>query len=203
MTTYVPSTIEIADDSPEAIAELFEARGLGDGLPVVAPTAPRVDAMLERAVGDPDEVLATLLPRAGIVTRRVVAINAVLAGCTPEAFPVVLTAIRALARPEMNLRGVNATTHPVAPMVLVHGEIVTTARFASGSARSAPATGPMRPSAARCASSCSTSREHARARATQPRTDNPRSTRSARPRTSTRHRGRATRRVAACSRRAR
>ena len=38
VTTYVPSTIEIADDSPEAIAELFETRGLGDGLPVVAPT---------------------------------------------------------------------------------------------------------------------------------------------------------------------
>ena len=132
MTTYSPSTIEIDDDSPEAIVELFEARGLGDGLPVVAPTPPRVDAMLEHAAGDPDEVLATLLPRAGIVTRRVVAINAVLAGCTPETFPVVLTAIRALARPEMNLRGVNATTHPVAPMVLVHGEIATTARFASG-----------------------------------------------------------------------
>ena len=132
MTTYSPSTIEIADDSPEAIAELFEARGLGDGLPVVAPTPARVDAMLEHAAGDPDEVLATLLPRAGIVTRRVVAINAVLAGCPPETFPVVLTAIRALARPEMNLRGVNATTHPVAPMVLVHGEIATTARFASG-----------------------------------------------------------------------
>ncbi len=67
--------------------------------------------MLEHADGDPDEVLTTLLPRAGIVTRRVVAINAVLAGCPPATFPVVLTAVRALARPEMNLRGVNATTH--------------------------------------------------------------------------------------------
>ena len=132
MATYAPTTIELTDDSPEVIAELFEARGLGDGLPVVAPTPARVDAMLEQADGDPDEVLATLLPRAGIVTRRVVAINAVLAGCVPQTFPVVLTAIRALARPEMNLRGVNATTHPVAPMVLVHGEIASSARFASG-----------------------------------------------------------------------
>ena len=132
MATYAPSTVDLADDSPEAIADLFEERGLGDGLPVVPPTPARVEAMLERADGDPDEVLATLLPRAGIVTRRVVAINAVLAGCPPETFPVVLTAIRALARPETNLRGVNATTHPVAPLVLVHGEIATTARFASG-----------------------------------------------------------------------
>ena len=43
--------------------------------------------MLEHAAGDPDEVLATLLPRAGIVTRRVVAINAVLAGCPPDDVP--------------------------------------------------------------------------------------------------------------------
>ena len=84
------------------------------------------------ADGDPDEVLATLLPRAGIVTRRVVAINAVLAGCPPATFPVVLTAVRALARPEMNLRGVNATTHLVAPLVLVHGEIARPPGFASG-----------------------------------------------------------------------
>jgi len=76
VTTYVPTTVDIADDSPEALVDLFEARGLGDGLPVVAPTPSRVDAMLEHASGDPDEVLATLLPRAGIVTRRVVAINA-------------------------------------------------------------------------------------------------------------------------------
>ncbi len=33
MTTYEPSTVELADDSPEALYELFETRGLGDGLP--------------------------------------------------------------------------------------------------------------------------------------------------------------------------
>src|SRR3954467_6980596 len=130
-TTYAPELVEVAE-TPEALLDLLEARGLGDGLPVLPPTEERVAAMLEHATGDADEVLATLLPRAGIVTRRVVAINAVLAGCPPETFPVVLTAVRALARPEMNLRGVNATTHPVAPMVLVHGEIATAAGFASG-----------------------------------------------------------------------
>ena len=87
MTTYVPATAELADDSPEALLELFEARGLGDGLPLVPPTPERVDAMLAHADGDPDEVLATLLPRAGVVTRRVVAINAVLAGCPPDDVP--------------------------------------------------------------------------------------------------------------------
>src|SRR4029453_16859835 len=90
----------------------------------VPPPPERVGAMPAYATGDPDEVLCTLLPRAGLVTRRVVAINAVLAGCPPEVFPVVLSAVRALAMPEVNLRGVNATTHLVAPMLVVHGEVV-------------------------------------------------------------------------------
>jgi len=130
--TYVPEMAEIADESPEAMFDLLAAHGLGDGLPVVAPTPARVEAMLAHASGDADEVLFTLQPRSGIVTRRVVAINAVMAGCPPETFPVVLTALRALSRPQINLRGVNATTHPVAPMVLVHGEIVHTAGFTGG-----------------------------------------------------------------------
>ena len=132
MTTYEPELVEVADESAETLLALLEARGLGDGLPVVAPTEARVAAMLEHSTGDPDEVLFTLQPRAGIVTRRVVAINAVLAGCPPETFPVVLTALRALAQPEVNIRGVNATTHLVAPLILVHGEIAKRANFNGG-----------------------------------------------------------------------
>ena len=75
---------------------------------------------------------AILLPRAGVVTRRVVAINAVLAGCKPEYFPVVLTATRALAHPDVNLRGVNATTHSVAPLVIVSGDVVRECGFNFG-----------------------------------------------------------------------
>src|SRR5262249_39469583 len=125
-STYEPESYELLDESPEGMYELFDARGWGDGLPLVPPTPERVDAMLGHAAGEADEVLCTLLPRAGLVTRRIVAINAVLAGCRPEVFPVVLSAVRALAAPEVNLRGVNATTHLVAPMLIVHGEVVKT-----------------------------------------------------------------------------
>lgn len=128
MTTYQAELVEVEGD----LMDFLHERGLGDGLPVVAPTPERVEAMLEHATGDPDEVLFTLQPRSGIVTRRVVAINAVLAGCQPAVFPVVLTALRALAQPQVNIRGVNATTQIVAPMVLVHGEIARTAGFNAG-----------------------------------------------------------------------
>ena len=124
--------LELADASPEAMYALFEEHGWGDGLPLVPPTRERVDAMLELAEGDPDEELAVLPPRAGVVTRRMVAVNAVLAGCPPEVFPVVLTAARALAHPDINLRGVNATTHPVAPLLIVSGAAVREGGFNAG-----------------------------------------------------------------------
>ncbi|MEM7413522.1 MAG: hypothetical protein AAF430_25040 [Myxococcota bacterium] len=126
---------ELSADTPEALLELFEAKGLGDGLPLVPPTRDRVDAMLAASGEgdlDPDEVIATLEPRAGEATRRAVAINAVLAGCTPGVLPVLVSAVRGLARPELNLRGVNATTHPVAPLLIVHGAVVAEQGFNAG-----------------------------------------------------------------------
>src|SRR5207249_7595246 len=111
--------LDLADDSPEALLSLYESRGWGDGLPMVPPTTERVAAALA-ALGDvdPDEVIATLPPRFGAATRRVIAVDAVLAGCPPECLPVLVSATRALARPELNVRGVNATTHPVAPLLI-------------------------------------------------------------------------------------
>ena len=125
--------LEVADDSPEAVRDVYEARGWGDGLPMVPPTRERVDAMLD-ALGnvDPDEIVATLPPRFGQATRRLIAVNAVLAGCRPVHLPVLVTAVRALARPEINLRGVNATTHPVAPLLVVHGAIAVEGGYNGG-----------------------------------------------------------------------
>jgi hypothetical protein len=124
---------DVADDSAEALLDAYEERGWGDGLPLVAPTEARVQAMLD-SLGpvDPDEVIATLPPRFGEATRRIIAVNAVLAGCRPEYLPVLISAVRALGRPEMNLRGVNATTHCVAPLLIVHGEVVATAGYNGG-----------------------------------------------------------------------
>lgn len=128
--------LELPDESPEGLIAFFEERGWGDGLPLVAPTPERVDAMLaavpDGRAPDPDEPVATLEPRLGEATRRAVAVNAVLAGCPDGVLPVLVSAVRALARPELNLRGVNATTHPVAPLLIVHGAAVGELGFNSG-----------------------------------------------------------------------
>lgn len=124
--------LELADESPETLYRLLSETGWGDGLPVVAPTEERVQAMLGPYQNRRDELLAVLPPRSGACTVEVAAINAVMAGCPAEVFPVVIAAIRAIGQPEFNLRGVQATTHPVAVMIAVHGRIVDEAGYNAG-----------------------------------------------------------------------
>lgn len=127
--------VEMLDlpDDPVALQDLFETRGWGDGLPLIPPTVERVETMLTSAgVTDADEIVATLPPRSGEATQRMIAVNAVLAGCRPEHLPVLVAAVRALGHPDVNLRGVNATTHCVAPLLIVHGEVARTAGYNGG-----------------------------------------------------------------------
>jgi hypothetical protein len=44
-----------------------------------------------------------------------------MAGCRAEYFPVIVAAVEAMLDPAFNLYGVQATTHPVAPLAIVHG----------------------------------------------------------------------------------
>ena len=116
MATDTDTFLEVASDDPVEIIERFSDHGWGDGLPLVPPTEARVEAMLAGCGDrDPEETIAVLPPRSGRATRRMIAVNAVLAGCGPEHMPVLVAAVRALGHPDLNLRGVNATTHPVAP----------------------------------------------------------------------------------------
>lgn len=94
-----------------------------DGLPIVPPTQERVEAMIAEAGEDADRVLGDIAPRHGVATVWTVAVNAVMAGCRPEYFPVVVAAVEAIADPVFNLGGVQGTTHVCAPLVIVNGPI--------------------------------------------------------------------------------
>src|SRR5690606_15332015 len=87
---------EAADDS-EAAFEYCLDRGWSDGLPVVLPTAERVERMLAYCARPYDEPIAMLAPRYGAATPLRLAANAVMAGCRPEYFPLVMAAIEAMA----------------------------------------------------------------------------------------------------------
>lgn len=121
-----------ADDSFTELNELFYERGWTDGLPIMPPTEAAVAAMLCGTDREPGEVLGVLPPRQGEATVERAAINAVMAGCLPEYLPVLLTAVEAVADPAFNLDGVQATTHPVAPLIIVNGPLARDLQINSG-----------------------------------------------------------------------
>jgi len=107
----------------EEIDALYQERGWTDGLPIVPPTEAAVREFLRWTDRDPREVLGVLPPRQGEATVERIAANAVMAGCRPEYLPVILAGIEALADPLFNLDAIQATTHPVAPLLVVNGPI--------------------------------------------------------------------------------
>lgn len=117
----LPNGMLSAANEEAAARALLEAR-CTDGLPIVVPTPERVDRMLLYAPGLPREAsLGTLLPMGGDLTVEKAAINAVMAGCTPENFPVVIAACEALADPAFDAGPMQNTTHPVTPLIIVNG----------------------------------------------------------------------------------
>ena len=79
--------------------------------------------------GEPHRPLGAMPPLWRQATLEKLAVNAVMAGCEPPHFPIILAAVEAMLDPAFNLYGVQATTHSVAPLVVVHGR--TGARWAS------------------------------------------------------------------------
>ncbi len=78
------------------LVEYYYERGFTDGLPVVPPTRQKIDEIVERLGGDAGFVEARVAPRWGELTREVLAINMVMAGCKPEYAPVVLAGVKAI-----------------------------------------------------------------------------------------------------------
>ena len=111
-------------DVVEAIEACYR-RGWTDGLPVVPPTVDRVQQFLDYAGRPAEEVVGSLPERRREVTVGKVAANAVMAGCLPEYFPVVLAAAEALLDPVFNLVGPSSSLGGAGILVIVNGPVVT------------------------------------------------------------------------------
>lgn len=128
MTASVPrdaiplSAPQIALDTDD-VYELhmeYHRRGWSDGLPIIPATPARVRAML--AFTPPGHAAAPRIPPSqGRATPEALAIQAVMAGCQPKQFPVVLAAVQAMSDPAFNLTTMQSTTHSVAPLLVVNG----------------------------------------------------------------------------------
>jgi hypothetical protein len=103
--------------------EMLFARGWTDGLPVVFPTAEKVAAMVAASGRNAADRIGPIPPRWRQATIEKIAINAVLAGCRPEYFPVVLSAIDALLDDDCQLYGIQTATNTTAPLLIVNGPV--------------------------------------------------------------------------------
>lgn len=112
--------IPVEEDDP---VELLYARGVTDGLPVVPPTPERVRRMLSGTDRDPQELIGTIGPNYGRATVEKVAINAVMAGCHPSYFPVVLAGVEALCEEQFCTHGIQVTTFSATPLAIINGPI--------------------------------------------------------------------------------
>ena len=105
------------DDISDA---LFE-RGYTDGLPVVPPTEERVRKMLSGTTRQPGESLGKMPPAQFDATIEKIAVNAVMAGCRPEAMPLLIAAVEAMLDARWELGYLQTTTNPLTPMLIVNG----------------------------------------------------------------------------------
>ncbi|MFH1485411.1 MAG: hypothetical protein ABIH46_05005 [Chloroflexota bacterium] len=120
--SWKSAIIETANSWEEANNVAYR-RGWTDGLPIVPPTEARVRRMLGRIGRSSDEVVANLPPKNGAATIEKIAINAVMAGCLPSHLSVLIAAVEAMAEPDFNLHGIQATTNPAGPMAIINGPI--------------------------------------------------------------------------------
>lgn len=112
---------EVPDD--RAMDYCYE-QGWTDGLPVIPPEESRVTAMLTME-GRPPETVIAHHPATGLeLTIHAAAVNAVMAGCLPEYFPIIIAAFEAMDREPFNFHGSTVSTGGSGHLLIVSGPVV-------------------------------------------------------------------------------
>jgi hypothetical protein len=122
--TAGPDDAPLADPAEIRRAmEYYAERGWTDGLPVVPVTESYLADFLATTSRDPADVLLDMPQLNRRCTVRLAAINAALAGCRPEYFPVVLAAWESLNQEGYAPRGIWQSTTGTAPLLIVNGPV--------------------------------------------------------------------------------
>lgn len=112
----------IGPDTEANLHQYYLDNGFTDYLPIVLPTEERVAEMLQGTSRKPDEIVGKMSPALNAYppwsyTVEQVAVNAVMAGASPEYFPVIL----ALAASGSS--SLSSSTNSFARMVVINGPI--------------------------------------------------------------------------------
>jgi hypothetical protein len=103
--------------------EFYYAQGWSDGLPLVPPTEASVGTMLAAGGVSAEDILGSIAERNAIIPAEKVAINAILAGCLPAYFPVVLAAVQALCHPDFHYHNPATSTGGSGLVWIVNGPL--------------------------------------------------------------------------------
>jgi hypothetical protein len=110
-------------DNAHQAAEYCYERGWTDGLPVVPCSDALLAEFLAQVDRDPDDVVLAIPHLNRSCTVRSAALNAAMAGCRPEYFPVVLAAWKSLAAEGYVQKGIWQSTTGTAHLLLVNGPV--------------------------------------------------------------------------------
>ena len=120
-TTLNSISYDLEDDTD--VQEFYHSRGWSDGFPIVPPTEERVRDCLDWVGMSANQLIGIEPVRARPITAEKVAINAVMAGCLPMHFPVVVTAWSAMLQEQFLLHGATASTGGCAVLIIINGPV--------------------------------------------------------------------------------
>lgn len=112
---------EVDAQSIRKILDYYEEQDWTDGLPVAPVTESILREFLTTTAKPEEEVLFEVAHLNRGLTVRLAAINAALAGCRPEYFPIVVAAWEAIAQEPNPRAGIWQSTTGTAPMTVVNG----------------------------------------------------------------------------------
>ena len=123
VTTHTErSKLVETSDTIEAIEECHRL-GWTDGLPVIPPADYKVREMLDHVGLKGDESLLEMSVRRRVLTAENAAACAVMAGCLPEYFPILVTVLKALDEENNMVHNMCASTGSPVPIMVINGPV--------------------------------------------------------------------------------
>ena len=119
----MPGSARLDPDLAQLAIEHCYEQDWSDGLPLVPVSQPLLDRFLAQTSRGPQEILGSLEQVGRECTVELAAINAAMAGCRPEYFPVVLAAFEALMLDRAARGGGFQSTSGPAPLIMVNGPV--------------------------------------------------------------------------------
>jgi len=119
----MPGSARLDPDLAQLAIEHCYEQDWSDGLPLVPVSQPLLDRFLAQSSRGPQEIIGSLEQVGRECTVELAAINAAMAGCRPEYFPVVLAAFEALMLDRAARGGGFQSTSGPAPLIVVNGPV--------------------------------------------------------------------------------